>query len=87
MNDHKYYFAADSHMLKGMQKVGKSSYLLSKSGKLQTGLKKYGRYWYFGNKQGKLQTGLKKVKKSTYNYFSPKTFRKYFKNVNTKKAY
>lgn len=54
-------------MLKGMQKVGKSSYLLSKS--------------------GKLQTGLKKVKKSTYNYFSPKTFRKYFKNVNTKKAY
>lgn len=40
-------------MLKGVQKVGKSSYLLSKSGKLQTGLKKYGRYWYFGNKQGK----------------------------------
>lgn len=67
MNGHKYYFAANSHMLKGMQKVGKSSYLLSKS--------------------GKLQTGLKKVKKSTYNYFSPKTFRKYFKNVNTKKAY
>ncbi|MGZ1156897.1 C39 family peptidase [Lactobacillus delbrueckii subsp. bulgaricus] len=87
LNGHKYYFAADSHMLKGVQKVGKSSYLLSKSGKLQTGLKKYGRYWYFGNKQGKPQTGLKKVKKSTYNYFSPKTFRKYFKNVNTKKAY
>ncbi len=87
LNGHKYYFAADGHMLKGVQKVGKSSYLLSKSGKLQTGLKKYGRYWYFGNKQGKLQTGLKKVKKSTYNYFSPKTFRKYFKNINTKKAY
>ncbi|WP_333745325.1 C39 family peptidase [Lactobacillus delbrueckii] len=87
LNGHKYYFAANSHMLKGVQKVGKSSYLLSKSGKLQTGLKKYGRCWYFGNKQGKLQTGLKKVKKSTYNYFSPKTFRKYFKNVNTKKAY
>lgn len=87
LNGHKYYFAADGHMLKGVQKVGKSSYLLSKSGKLQTGLKKYGRYWYFGNKQGKLQTGLKKVKKNTYNYFSPKTFRKYFKNVNTKKAY
>ncbi|GHN49564.1 hypothetical protein ME800_11730 [Lactobacillus delbrueckii] len=40
MNSHKYYFAANSHMLKGVQKVGKSSYLLSKSGKLQTGLKK-----------------------------------------------
>lgn len=87
LNGHKYYFAADGRMLKGVQKVGKSSYLLSKTGKLQTGLKKYGRYWYFGNKQGKLQTGLKKVKKNTYNYFSPKTFRKYFKNVNTKKAY
>lgn len=87
LNRHKYYFAADGRMLKGVQKVGKSSYLLSKTGKLQTGLKKYGRYWYFGNKQGKLQTGLKKVKKNTYNYFSPKTFRKYFKNVNTKKAY
>lgn len=87
LNGHKYYFAADGRMLKGVQKVGKSSYLLSKTGKLQTGLKKYGRYWYFGNKQGKLQTGLKKVKKNTYNYFSPKTFRKYFKNVNAKKAY
>lgn len=83
----RYYFAADGHMLQGVSKIGKSSYLFSQAGTLQKGLKKYGRYWYFSGSNGKLLSGLRKVNKTTYNYFSVKTYRKAFKSVKTKKSY
>lgn len=74
-------------MAQGVTKIGKSSYLFSRTGLLQVGLKKYGKYWYLASNTGKLLTGRQKVSSKSYGYFSTKNYRRSFKSVKTKKTY